>query len=92
MLLTPTERAGYSIGDAMSRSRGPARRCSRPATRIRRPKASQRSGHITTLHARLAPEEASRLRELLPYTMRLSLLAFLPRFDRGSAELRPRRG
>jgi tetratricopeptide (TPR) repeat protein len=33
----------------------------------------------------LAPDEASRLRELLPYSMRLSLLAFLPRFDRDAA-------
>lgn len=31
---------------------------------------------------RLDPTQASRLRELLPYSMKLSLLAFLPRVDR----------
>jgi hypothetical protein len=33
---------------------------------------------------------ASRLRELLPYSMRLSLLAFPPRVDSDAAPLRGR--
>jgi tetratricopeptide (TPR) repeat protein len=50
--------------------------------------SSSSSRAVREAYARLkalAPGEASRLRELLPYTMRLSLLAFLPRFDRGGA-------
>jgi len=37
---------------------------------------------------RLDPAEATRLRELLPYSMRLSLLAFLPRVDGDAASAR----
>ncbi len=37
---------------------------------------------------RLDPSAASRLRELLPYSMRLSLLAFLPRVDGSAASVR----
>jgi tetratricopeptide (TPR) repeat protein len=50
--------------------------------------SSSSSRAVREAYARLkalAPGEASRLRELLPYSMRLSLLAFLPRFDRGAA-------
>jgi hypothetical protein len=33
----------------------------------------------------LSPNDASRLRELLPYSLRLSLVAFLPRVDDAAA-------